>query len=72
MSKFIEQMEIAPENLAARLEDLFRFEARVAVHELKALVQETVQLVEIHMPQANTSSAKQKLGWRQQPWQVNE
>ncbi|KAB8315518.1 hypothetical protein SD81_029440 [Tolypothrix campylonemoides VB511288] len=72
MSRFIQQMEIAPENLAARLEDLFRYEACVAVNELEALVQETVQLVEIHMPQIDTSSAKQKLGWRQQPWQANE
>lgn len=72
MSRFIEQMKIAPENLAARLEDLFHHEASVAVNELEVLVQETVKLVEIHMPQVDTSSAKQKLGWRQQPWQLNE
>lgn len=72
MSQLIEQMEIVPANLASRLEDLFQDEAPVAVHQLEALVRETVALVEIHMPQVNTSSAKQRLGWRQQPWEFSE
>ncbi|MBW4539529.1 MAG: hypothetical protein KME43_10355 [Myxacorys chilensis ATA2-1-KO14] len=72
MSRFIEQMEIAPENLASRLEGLFRHEAAVAVNELESLVRETVELVKIHMPQVNTSAARQKLGWRQQPWKLSE
>lgn len=65
-------MKIVPENLAARLEGLFHQEAPLAVNELEALVRETVELVEIHMPQVDTSSAKQKLGWRQQPWEPGE
>lgn len=72
MSRFIKQMEIAPENLAVRLERLFNQEPPVAVNQLEALVRETVELVEIHLPQVNTSSAKQRLGWRQQPWKINE
>lgn len=71
-SRFIVQMEIAPENLAERLEGLFDRPAPIAVNELESLVRETVELVEIHMPQIDTSSAKQKLGWRQQPWQLSE
>lgn len=35
-------------------------------------VNETVKLVEIHMPQVDTFSVKQKLEWRQQPWQIDE
>ncbi|WP_017318489.1 hypothetical protein [Mastigocladopsis repens] len=70
MSRFIEQMEIAPENLASRLEGLFHTEAHIAVNQLEALVRETVELVEIHMPQVDTSSAKRRLGWRQQPWEL--
>ena len=66
------QMEIAPKNLAARLEGLFDRVPLVAVNELEALVRETVELVEIHMPQIDTSSAKQKLGWRQQPWKLSD
>jgi predicted nucleotidyltransferase len=72
MSRFIEKMKIAPENLAARLEALFHYEASVAVNELETLVRETVNLVEVHMPQVDTSSAKRKLGWRQQPWKLSE
>jgi predicted nucleotidyltransferase len=72
MSKFIEQMEIAPKNLAARLESLFHHEPHIAVHQLEALVRDTVELVQIHMPQVDTSSAKQKLGWSQQPWTLSE
>lgn len=68
MGSFIEQMEIAPENLATRLEALFQDEPQIAVHQLEALVRETIELVETRMPQVDTSSAKRKLGWRQQPW----
>jgi hypothetical protein len=72
MSRFIAQMKIAPEYLANRLEGLFHHAVPVAVNELKVLVQETVDLVEIHLPQVDTSSVKQKLGWKQQPWQLSE
>lgn len=72
MSRFIEQMEIVPENLAARLENLFHQEPPIAVNQLEALVRETVELVEIHIPQVDTSSAKRRLGWRQQPWELGE
>jgi predicted nucleotidyltransferase len=72
MSKFIEQMEVAPENLAERLESLFHHQAPVAVDQLEVLVRETIKLVEIHMPQVDTSSAKRKIGWRQQPWKLSE
>jgi hypothetical protein len=70
MGRFIAQMEIAPANFAARLESLFLHDAAVA-DRLEALVDETIELVEIHMPQVNTSSVKQKLGRRQQPWEID-
>lgn len=70
MGTFIEQMDIAPQNLALRLEDLFHQEASIAALHLESLVQETVALVEAHMPQVNTAFAKRQLGWRQQPWQI--
>ncbi|WP_243147284.1 hypothetical protein [Scytonema sp. UIC 10036] len=44
----------------------------VVINELEALVRETVELVEIHMPQVDTSSARRKLGWRQEPWKLNK
>jgi hypothetical protein len=71
MSRFIEQMEIAPENLASRLEGLFDNEAPIAANQLEALVRETVELVEIYMPQVDTSFAKQRLGWKHKPWELS-
>lgn len=70
MGTFIAQMDIAPPNLAVRLEGLFHQEPSVAALQLEALVQETVALVETHLPQANTWGAKRQMGWRQQPWQI--
>ncbi len=72
MSRFIEQMKIAPDNLAMRLEGVFHQPPSIAVLQVEALVQETIALVEIHMPQVDTASAKRKLGWRQQPWVISE
>jgi hypothetical protein len=69
MGRFIKQMEIAPENLATRLETLFHDHPRTAVYQLESLVRETVELVEIYMTQVDTAEVKGKLGWRQHPWQ---
>jgi hypothetical protein len=71
MSKFIEQMEIAPEHLAFRLEGLFHTEVQIAVNQLEALVREAIELIEIHLPQVDTTSAKRKIGWKQQPWEIS-
>lgn len=67
MHKFIDQMEIAPPNLGARLESLF-VPGQPSMVELEKLVSETVSLVEAHMPDIDTTSAKRRLGWRHQPW----
>ena len=69
MGLFIEPMAIAPTHLKSRLELLFQAEPQDAAKQIEALVQETLDLVEIHMPQVDTSSVRQRLGWRQQPWQ---
>jgi hypothetical protein len=66
---FIAKMDIAPENLAARLEALFRAELRTAGRELEALVRETLDCVEPQMPEVDTSGPRRLLGWRQTPWQ---
>lgn len=69
MQRFLHQMEIAPADLALRLERLFQSERQTALVELEALVAETVTLVETYMPTIDTTKAKRRLGWRQQPWQ---
>ena len=68
MGRFIDQLAIAPENLALRLESLFHLKSDAAVRELEGLVQETIALVKTHMPEVDTVSVKHKLGWRQKPW----
>lgn len=68
MGRFVAQMEIAPPDMAARLDAVFLGAQRDALAELEALVAETVALVEIHMPAVDTTRAKRRIGWRQQPW----
>ena len=69
MGRFFQQMAIAPSNLAVRMERLFNSDQPAALAEVEALVAETVTLVETYMPTIDTTRAKRRLGWRQQPWQ---
>lgn len=69
MGRFLQQMAIAPPDLAVRVERLFQSEQQSALAELETLVAETVTLVETYMPTVDTTKAKRRLGWRQQPWQ---
>ena len=62
--QFIGRLQIAPHNLAERLENLFKLEYDSAVAELERLVQETVPLVEAHMPEIDTSRVRRDLGKR--------
>ena len=68
MGKFIEQMNIAPKNLSARLDNLFDTESPTTAIQLIEIVQEIVNLVELHMPQIDTSQIRQKLDRRKQAW----
>jgi hypothetical protein len=65
-------MRIKPDNLAARLEGLFGQDMAEALPDLEALVSETIALVEVHLPQLNTTAAKARLGWRHQPWEMGD
>jgi hypothetical protein len=65
---FIDQLEIAPADLAARIESLFAGDRAAAVAELERLVAETVALVEARLPAVDTSATRACLGRRQQPW----
>ena len=67
--RFIEQMELKPDNFATRVNALFSAELSDALLEIEALVGETVALVEAHRPDVDTSNAKKRLGWRQESWE---
>jgi predicted nucleotidyltransferase len=71
MGKFIEQMNIAPKNLSTRLDNLFHTQSPTTANQLKELVQEIVNLVELHMPQIGTSQVRNKLGKCKQAWQIS-
>ena len=65
MKQFIEQMNIAPENLYVRLESIYHQEPLAVASQLKELVAETVELVELHMPEIDTSKVRQQLNRQQ-------
>lgn len=69
MHRFIAQMSIAPTNCADRLETLFHSDLASTATQLKALVQETVALVEQHMPQIDTARVHMMLEWPGQAWE---
>lgn len=70
MGKFIEKMNIVPHNLPLRLESLFHTPTYSAANALQELVRETVELVELHMPQIDTSQVRRKLGFKRQAWKL--
>ena len=68
MRQFIEKINIAPENLYMRLESLYHQEPLSAASQLKELVAETVELVELYMPAIDTSKVRRSLDRQQHIW----
>ncbi len=68
MGQFIEKMNIAPKNLYDRLESLYRQKPLSAAGQLKELVAETVELVELHVPEIDTSQVRRSLARQQRIW----
>lgn len=68
MKQFIEQMNIAPENLYMRLESLYHQEPLSAASQLKNLVVETVELVELYMPEIDTVKIRESLDRQKRIW----
>lgn len=74
MASFVSQMQIAPAEFAPRIEALFISPPSEAAVQLERLVSETLDLVDAHLPDIDTSKARKRIGWRQEPWtpQVSE
>lgn len=70
MRQFIQQMNIAPQNLYERLENLYHQEPLSTASQLKELVTETVELVELHMPQIDTSKVRRSLEGQEHRWKL--
>jgi hypothetical protein len=67
---FIETLAVVPSALADRMDLLFETDVSSAITQIEALVQETVTLVNIHMPEADTSILRYPPGERQQRWRA--
>jgi hypothetical protein len=52
----------------SRIENIFKLEPYLAAIQLRELIKETVQLVELHMPLIDTSQVRSKLDWRHEAW----
>src|SRR5437588_4513804 len=70
MRHFIGSLSIAPPNLAKRLEAVVGADERQGIEVLEALVRETLELVELHMPEANISALRYQPGARQPAWRA--
>jgi hypothetical protein len=68
MRRFFTTMQIAPDNLADRLDGLFVADSVSAIAQIEGLVQETIVLINLHMPDVDTSVLQHYLGERQRPW----
>jgi hypothetical protein len=64
MDETIGSMAIKPADLSARLKRSFRIEPSAAVVELEALIEETLALVERHVPRFDTTPHRAKLAKR--------
>lgn len=68
LHRFVGKMRFAPECLADRLDALFALDPVGAGTALERLVDETVALVETHMPTVDTTLARRHIGVRHRPW----
>ena len=68
MKQFIARMNIAPENFYVRLESIYHQEPLTVASQLKELVAETVELVELHMPEIDTSKVRRSLARQPRIW----
>lgn len=59
MDRLIADLPIAPQGLALRLKQVFRMAPRSGVRLLNELIEETLALVEAHMPDIDTAEARQ-------------
>jgi hypothetical protein len=72
MRRFVEELPLAPHDLASRLDAVFTLPREQAIDGIEALVAETVALVEQEMPQVDTSKVRRRLGQRQGRWALPE
>jgi len=75
-AKFVSRLQVAPTNLAARLEALFAQDERASTADLERLVDETATLVSTHFPDIDLTlqwaGQPTAPGSREAPWTLDE
>lgn len=61
LNKFVKPLKIKPKNVVERFDALYKLPAKEAVDELERLQDETLTLIETHMPTFDTSEARKWL-----------
>jgi hypothetical protein len=67
--RLVEQMPLAPPDLARRLRLVFQVPPPAAVAEMEALALETLSLVDRYVPAVDTGFAREWLGYRRAVWE---
>jgi hypothetical protein len=70
MRHFVASLPIAPPNFADRLDMVVAGDQRHGIEVLEELIRDVLQLVQRHLPDANTSALRRPPHSRQQPWHV--
>ena len=70
MQRFVKTLQIVPVDFGQRTEALFHTRAEDAALELEKLVQETLDLLDQHMPHIDTKAARARIGWRHRAWDI--
>ncbi len=68
LHRFVDTLGLAPERLADRLDGVFALDPVEAGIAMERLVDETIRLVEAHMPMVDTAPTRRHLGVRHHPW----
>ncbi|MCZ6633551.1 MAG: hypothetical protein O7G87_09110 [bacterium] len=70
MDEMIGGMQIKPVDLSRRLKQAFRMPPQDGVDELKAVISEVIDLVEVHLPNFDTAPYRANFNARRQVWDV--
>ena len=68
LHRFIAKMLLAPNRFADRLDEVFAMDSVSAGNALERLVDETLRLIEVHLPTVDTTTARRHIGVRHTPW----
>lgn len=66
--KVIAEMTIKPPNLGQRLDAIWQMEPATAVSSLHAILEETINLAEQHLPDLDMARARQAIRRQRRPW----